>query len=145
MIKSLWHPNIIVFHGVTKERLNSSKTADFGLSKQISEMSSSSGSVVYGMPAYIEPKNFIDQKYKRDKKSDIYSLGVILWEISSGRPPFSSFELGGIAIHILQGNREEPIEGTPPQYIELYKLCWDNDPVNRPETKFILNILKQFI
>ncbi|RIB06098.1 kinase-like domain-containing protein [Gigaspora rosea] len=68
------------------------KIADFGLSKQISKISSSSGSVIYGMLAYIEPKNFIDQKYKRDKKSNVYSLGVILWEISSGRPPFSSFE-----------------------------------------------------
>ncbi|RIA99957.1 hypothetical protein C2G38_2236345 [Gigaspora rosea] len=77
-------------------------------------------------------------------KSDVYSLGVILWEISSGRLPFPSFEsVLSLAVHIFRGNREEPIEGTPFQYIQLYKQCWDNDPANRPETGFIFNTLKQ--
>ncbi len=41
------------------------------------------------MPAFIESKCFNDKIYKRDKKkSDIYGLGNILWEISSEYPPF---------------------------------------------------------
>src|SRR5260363_137234 len=92
------------------------KITDFGLSKQITEMSMTSYSIVHGMPGYIDPKCFINPKYKRDKKSDVYSFGLILCEISIGRPPFQTFELENSLInHILQGNRERPIEGTPSQ------------------------------
>ncbi|RIB05621.1 kinase-like domain-containing protein, partial [Gigaspora rosea] len=122
------------------------KIADFGLSKQINEKSMTSNSIINGMPAYIEPRCFIDHRYRRDKKSDIYSLGVILWEISSGKPPFQNFEsLMALCFHVYQGNREDHIEGTPPQYIELYENCWDNDPDNRPEAKLIFDVLNQLI
>ncbi|RIB06001.1 kinase-like domain-containing protein, partial [Gigaspora rosea] len=106
--------------------------ADFGLSKD--ETSRTSSSTVCGMSAYIDPKCFEDEKYKRSKKSDIYSFGVILWEISSGRPPFDKFSerYEVLAIHILQGKREKPVEGTSNQYIQLYERCWDHDPNQRP-------------
>ncbi|KAF0558628.1 kinase-like protein [Gigaspora margarita] len=68
------------------------RIADFGLSKQMNESFMTSNSMVQGMPAYVEPQCFIKERYKRDKKSDIYSLGVILWEISSGRPPYQTFQ-----------------------------------------------------
>ncbi|KAF0507829.1 kinase-like protein [Gigaspora margarita] len=118
------------------------KITDFGLSKQINEITSNSNA--HGMPAYVEPQCLVNDKYKRNIKSDVYSLGVILWEISSGRSPFPSFEsVLSLAVHIFKGNREDPIEGTPLQYIQLYKQCWDNDPVNRPETGLICNTLNK--
>ncbi|RIB02901.1 kinase-like domain-containing protein [Gigaspora rosea] len=118
------------------------KITDFGLSKRINEITSNSNA--FGMPAYVEPQCLVNDKYKRNMKSDVYSLGVILWEISSGKSPFPSFEsVLSLAVHIYRGNREEPIEGTPSQYIQLYKQCWDNDPANRPETGSIVNDLKQ--
>ncbi|KAF0400041.1 kinase-like protein [Gigaspora margarita] len=157
------HQNVITFHGVTKDsngyyNMHSNnilihqkqpKISDFGLSKLIDETSrtsKTSNSIVHGMAEYIEPQCFVNDKYKRNMKSDVYSLGVIFWEISSGRPPFHAFQSrDSLVIHIFKGNREEPIEGTPSQYIELYKKCWDNDPTNRPETKLVLNTLKQLI
>ncbi|KAF0541364.1 kinase-like protein [Gigaspora margarita] len=54
------------------------KITDFGLSKQINETSITSNSIFHGMPAYIEPQCFINQGYKRDKRSDIYSFGKML-------------------------------------------------------------------
>ncbi|RIB07981.1 kinase-like domain-containing protein [Gigaspora rosea] len=107
--------------------------------------------------AYTEPQCLLKIKYENNlaqepdvyvrynltQKSDIYSLGVVLWEISSGKPPFRSFiPRESLAIHILKGNREEPMEkDTPQQYIELYKKCWDNVPDKRPEMNEILEIL----
>ncbi|KAF0558058.1 kinase-like domain-containing protein [Gigaspora margarita] len=97
------HSNNILIHE------NKPKITDFGLSKQINEMSKAK--TAYGMAAYVDPKYLDDPKYKRNKKSDIYSFGVILWEISSGRPPFPSFDSEfKLAFHILRGNREKPIE-----------------------------------
>ncbi|KAF0374973.1 kinase-like protein [Gigaspora margarita] len=109
--------------------------ADFGLSKD--ETSKTSNASVHGMQAYIDPQCFENISYKRSKKSDIYSFGVILWEISSGRPPFQSLNPYGITIHIFKGNREIPIEGTPDSYIQLYERCWNYDPNQRPEIEEI--------
>ncbi|KAF0550658.1 kinase-like protein [Gigaspora margarita] len=64
------HSNNILIHQ------KQPKIADFGLSKRITEMSVTSNSIIHGMPAYIDPKCFIDPTYKRNKKSDIYSLGT---------------------------------------------------------------------
>jgi len=56
-----------------------------------------------------------------DLKSDIFSIGVLLWEISSGHPPFYNqpynFALG---LEILNGLREDPNPNTPKEYIEIY-------------------------
>ncbi|KAF0349990.1 kinase-like protein [Gigaspora margarita] len=111
--------------------------ADFGLSKD--ETSKTSSASVYGMQAYLDPQCFKNESYKRSKKSDIYSFGIILWEISSGRPPFQSLPKTpyGIIIHVFEGGREKPVEGTPDSYIQLYKRCWNYDPNQRPELEEI--------
>ncbi|KAF0548832.1 kinase-like protein [Gigaspora margarita] len=88
------------------------KIADFGLSKQINETSMTSNSIVRGMPAYVEPQCLFNQGYQRDKRSDVYSAGVVLWEISSGKPPFENFTDGMIYHYVIQGKREEFIEAT---------------------------------
>ncbi|CAB4373873.1 unnamed protein product [Rhizophagus irregularis] len=66
---------------------------------------------------YIDSQCFKDIKYVRSKKSDIYSLGVVLWKNTSGRPPFLddnvSQDKSNLRYHISHLNlREEPIEGT---------------------------------
>jgi serine/threonine protein kinase len=89
-----------------------------------------------GMIEYIEPQVYKNINYVRDKKSDIYSLGVLFWEITSGHPPFFNRDGQSIVVlchHIGGGHREEPIEGTPLEYQQLYKKCWDDDPGKRPD------------
>ncbi|KAF0559881.1 kinase-like protein [Gigaspora margarita] len=160
--KVSFHPNIIQFYGVTREpqveQLTSSykmhsknilvherkmMIADFGRSKNESSIVTSAG---HGIPAYIEPQCYINPSYKRNKKSDIYSLGVILWEISSGKPPFeSTLQREAVAIQIYKGERETPVENTPEHYVALYQRCWDTDPAKRPETEFIHDALENLI
>ena len=117
--------------------------ADLGLSKDLNDSTLSSFSKLLGVPPFIEPQCFIDNTYRRDKRSDIYSLGNLLWEISSGCTPFKSFSQYIIPSKILAGEREPPIEGTSSKYIELYKQCWDNDPKKRPNIQKVLDILDQ--
>src|ERR1051325_12224737 len=103
--------------------------ADFGICKNLEEQTSNSS--VRGIHAYIEPQ-CKDPSYKRNKKSDIYSLGVLFWEISSGRVPFSDAQIL-IAINIVNGLRETPVENTPFEYQQLYQKCWDDEPDLRPD------------
>ena len=85
--------------------------------------------------------NFKNKRYIRNKKSDIYSLGVLLWEISSDKPPFSDYEGYAIVIEISKDKRETPIKGTPSDYVQLYKRCWDSDPSSRPDIEEVHSIL----
>ncbi|KAF0505214.1 calmodulin-dependent protein kinase [Gigaspora margarita] len=114
--------------------------ADFGISKHLNEVTMFKATEMYG---YLEPQCFANHKHKCNEKSDIYSLGVIFWEITSGQPPFNRFEhKEAIIVHVHEGKRETPVENTPNDYVELYQRCWDQDPEKRPEIKTVLEKLK---
>ena len=118
--------------------------ADFGLSKHLTEVSSNSKTHnALGCVEYIDPQCFKDIHYKKNKKSDIYSLGVLLWEITSGHPPFHEIQdqsLLNLQICI-KNRREEPVGGTPLNYVKLYQKCWDNDPNLRPNIGEVYEVL----
>ncbi|GBC10195.1 hypothetical protein RclHR1_09420003 [Rhizophagus clarus] len=118
--------------------------ADFGISKKLAEVTSNSMGNALGMAEYIDPQCFKQDRYKKDKKSDIYSLGVLLWEISSGHPPFLDNPRNVLCFQINYNNlREEPIEGTPLKYQKLYQECWNSEPNSRPDIEEVYEILSQ--
>ena len=104
--------------------------ADFGLSKRIEEASKPQ-SEVYGIIPYIDPKRSnrlrntsnLTQICLLNQKSDVYSVGVLLWEISSGKPPFyvegESYDVY-LAMEISQGLRETIVPNTSTDYANLY-------------------------
>jgi serine/threonine protein kinase len=95
------------------------KLADFGLSKKIAE--SSNASKLFGKVPYIDPKRLKNQNHKLNKKSDVYSVGVLLWQISSGYEPFKGLDYDvTLALDIIGGKREKTIKGTPIYYSKLY-------------------------
>ena len=104
---------------------NNIKLANFGLSKKIHEASKKRTSLFDVVP-YIDPKKIKSNnlvQYSLNVKSDVYSIGVLLWEISSGRPPFYVKNVPydtNLVMRILQGHRETIISGTPTDYSNLY-------------------------
>ncbi|POG73158.1 kinase-like domain-containing protein [Rhizophagus irregularis DAOM 181602=DAOM 197198] len=119
------HSKNIVIHE------NNAKIIDFGISKIQNQSSAYIGN--FGNIAYVEPKRILDSKFPYTKSSDIYSFGVLMWEISSGCPPFEDCltENEKVAL-ICAGKREIPIPETPKEYEELYIKCWDQEPKQRP-------------
>src|SRR4051812_20481396 len=102
------------------------KLADFGLSRRLAEVSTRND--IVGKIPYIDPQHYqVNKNYnhKPNKKSDVYSVGVLLWEISSGRTPFESYSNNiqriGLMLEILKGKREIPVYDTPSYYINIYK------------------------
>ena len=99
---------------------NAIKLADFGLSKRIKEASKKKANF-FGMIPYIDPKRFNSTPYSLNEKSDVYSVGVLLWEISSGVPPFHEGDNDmGLIYGISQGKRETTVPNTPADYVNLY-------------------------
>jgi hypothetical protein len=66
----------------------SAQLTDFGLARVVEGHSSLTGSMLMGTPAYISPEQGKGEDL--DPRSDQYSLGVILYEMSTGRLPFDS-------------------------------------------------------
>ncbi|GBC04576.1 hypothetical protein RclHR1_05750008 [Rhizophagus clarus] len=81
-----------------------------------------------------------------NEKNDVYSIGVLLWKISSGRPPFDN-ELydANLIKKILQGYRETIVPDTPADYSNLYIECWNNEQDNRPTMNQVVDKLKTII
>ena len=82
----------------------------------------------------MDPKTFskeiIDGKrlYKISRKSDIYSLGVLFWELTSGLSPFnyetkinSKISKNALMIEIFNGKRETPVPNTNVKFVKLYQ------------------------
>jgi serine/threonine protein kinase len=109
---------------------NNIKIADFGLSKKVNETSNYSNKVLDFLP-YLDPINLNEllnikcgnQSYIMDFKSDIYSIGVLFWILSSGRKPFYDEGIQydiSLAMDIVNGKREEIIKGTLVEYSDIY-------------------------
>ncbi|KAL0318187.1 UNVERIFIED_CONTAM: Integrin-linked protein kinase [Sesamum calycinum] len=118
------------------------KVGDFGLSKLIREQHSND---VYKMTGeagsyrYMAPEVFKHQKY--DKKVDVFSFAMILYEMLEGEPPLSHYEPDEAARYVAEGHRPSfRAKGFTPELKELVEYCWAADTTMRPS---FLEILKR--
>jgi len=95
------------------------------LSRKIAE-ESSGASKIFGVLSYVDPKTLNNQNkdHKLNKKSDVYSIGVLMWQISSGYRLFvakgTNYNIA-LTLDIINGKREEIIDRTPTEYSNLYQ------------------------
>ncbi len=76
------------------------------------------------------------------QKSDIYSFGILMTEISTGLSPFHDYKKEDLAVSILNGFRPGFAENTPSFYIQLAKRCMDFNPEKRPTAKEAKDIVE---
>ena len=81
----------------------------------------------------------------RDKKSDIFSLGVVLWEISTGKPPYEGQTFMQVVSWRVLNDREPPAPNTPKEYLQLYSECWNDDPTIRPTCDVVCDRLRELL
>ncbi|CAG8670545.1 2779_t:CDS:2, partial [Ambispora leptoticha] len=119
---------------------------DFGLSRVEDMKKRASGtSQVFGLMAYTAPERLENSKYPFDERCDIYSLGVIFWEITAERRPFNGQNDISLALNLMKGKREKFPESTPPKFAELAMSCWDEDPEKRPSLSQIKQTLNEIL
>ncbi|RHZ67787.1 hypothetical protein Glove_299g37 [Diversispora epigaea] len=97
---------------------------------------SSKASRAYGILPYIAPE--VLNKYQYTQASDIYSVGIIMWIISTGKIPFAlrAYDTE-LAADIFNGLRPKINRGTPQCYVELMEKCWHKNTAERPNAEMI--------
>ncbi|MFC1819632.1 CHASE2 domain-containing serine/threonine-protein kinase [Thermodesulfobacteriota bacterium] len=81
------------------------KVTDFGIAKAISSSRTRTG-VILGTPNYMSPEQIMGQKI--DSKSDIFSLGVLFYQLVTGELPFHGENLSGLLYQITQVKHPSP-------------------------------------
>ncbi|GES84076.1 kinase-like domain-containing protein [Rhizophagus clarus] len=97
---------------------------------------------VYGVLPYVAPE-ILRRTQDYSKTSDIYSFGIIMWEILHGKPPFYNISHDvNLAIEICQGLRPKiEKKRVPKWYIGLMIECWNKDPLKRPDILEVRKII----
>jgi len=107
------------------------KLSDFGLSKIKQETSSQSSHPAKGTPQWMAPELFDDEP-QVTKASDIYSLGVVYWELVTRAIPFAKAPNQQVVLGwVMRGKKETIPEDCPGLLKTLINDCWQA-PVKRP-------------
>jgi len=95
-----------------------------------------------GSPAWTAPEVLRGQQY--DESADVYSFGIVLWEVLSRKPPHEGMSPNVIIGKVISSAFRPPIPNQSPSwYVTLMCRCWDDNPRARPSFVEIVEILKQ--
>ncbi|ANY24018.1 protein kinase domain-containing protein [Gordonia terrae] len=108
------------------------KVADFGLVRAVAEAGVTSASVILGTAAYLSPEQV--ESTHADARSDVYSMGVMMFELLTGRTPFSGDSPLALAYQRLSFDVPAPgdvIAGVPEEFDEIVLRATERNPADR--------------
>ena len=129
---------------------------DFGLLTIISETTNlsvpSSSFIQGGTYPWMSPELFAPDKFglehtRRTKHSDCYALGMVIYEVLSGKVPFDRYGIYAIVTKVVEGERPKRPRGSSGMWFtgEVWSVlehCWKPNPGDRPGVPEILRSLK---
>ncbi|XP_074033037.1 mitogen-activated protein kinase kinase kinase 13 wallenda isoform X1 [Leptinotarsa decemlineata] len=131
--RDLKSPNVLIGEGEVI------KISDFGTSRTwngVSQKMTFGGTVAWMAPEAI-------QELACNEKVDIWSFGVVLWELITCEVPYDGMNQGAIMYSVGSGKLTPPIPSTCPEGFKLImQMCWKFNPKERPNFKLILNHLE---
>ena len=129
-------------HNVLLDRNLTAKISDFGLSKVKTETSSQVTQGMKGTLRWNPPELVKGEVEHHSDKTDMYSFGMTLWEMASGKIPYASQANEMIVgMWISQGKKETIPVGTPSSLAQLIGLCWE-DRSKRPTAREAMEMLE---
>jgi serine/threonine protein kinase len=124
------------------------KLLDLGLSRVIKKeghlntlykMTGETGSLRYMAPE-------VAQRRPYNQKADVYSFGMILWEMGSMKKPYDGMGREEFYAQVVHGGMLPPLDRRwPSDFVQLLQTCWRPDPAERPDFDAIVQSLDRMI
>lgn len=89
-----------------------------------------------GTPYYASPEVWKDKPY--DSKSDIWSLGCVIYEMATLKPPFRAEDMDGLYKKVVKGAYQKPSESLSKPLASAIKSMLQVNPSNRPSAAQLL-------
>jgi serine/threonine protein kinase len=132
------------FHSGNILQSKNAEISDLGFTGPADKrVKSSSNRAVYGVLPYVSPEVLRGKNYSF--AADVYSFGIIMWEVSECLPPFSDRAHDTfLALDICRGLRPINESYIPKPFSKLMNRCWDADPEKRPSAHELYQILHKW-
>jgi serine/threonine protein kinase len=109
------------------------KVADFGFAR-IKEDNATMTRC--GTPCWTAPEVIRGEKYS--ETADVYSFGVIMWQVLTRKQPFAGRNFMGVSLDVLDGRRPQVPAECPSGFKKVMKKCWHGEASKRPSMESVV-------
>jgi eukaryotic-like serine/threonine-protein kinase len=131
--KGLIHRDIKPGNILLEDGTGHVKITDFGLARSADDASMTQSGVITGTPLYMSPEQA--QAHHIDHRSDLFSLGSVLYVMCSGRPPFRAASILAVMKRVVE-DQPRPIEGIIPEVPDWFVAIIAKLHAKNPEERF---------
>jgi serine/threonine protein kinase len=114
------------------------KVADFGFARIKEENATMTRC---GTPCWTAPEILRGEKY--DERADMFSFGVVMWQVTTRKEPYAGRNFIGVSLDVLEGKRPQIPGDCPPEFRKMMKKCWHGVADKRPSMEAIVAFLEQ--